>query len=445
MRDGLLRSKTFACLEIVRNTARLVLEENKPTDRVVASYFKMNKKYGSKDRKFLYEIVFSFFRWLGWTRFLIKDMDSNSKLALSRITDRTLIQIFLASSLLDKLREKEIILYWIDELKINNVSLKDFESAEILKEKALLFSKLLRSFGIHKEMSSALLVPNWAYSKISSDAENDKFIEYCQTRPPIWLRLQTKDPSSLIKELDLNNVLYHRHDLIKDAVCIRDSEASLYNYDSFKKGLFEIQDIASQVIGIVASPKQGERWWDCCAGAGGKTLQLSTIMENKGKVIASDIREYKLDDLKKRARRDGRFNIECRVWDGSSLRRKKSESFDGVLVDSPCSCSGTWRRNPDAKWHTELSEIEELSKIQIQILENSSSAVKNGGVLVYATCSFLEEENICVVKKFLSEHPDFKLEPFANPIDCTQTEGYLQIYPWHADCDAMFVARMKKT
>lgn len=439
------KSKSFSCLDMVRAIAGQALNENKPADRVIASYFKMNKKYGSKDRKFLYEVVFSFFRWLGWTRYLLKEMSIDSKLDLSAVSDINLLQVVLSSSLLDNLREREIILYWMEELNVNSSLLKDFEKVKSLTEKAPLFRGLLRFFGVHKEIKLSDLIPEWAYTKIPPEVQKDKFVEYCQTRPPIWLRVQAKDTSFLLKELAYNNVLYRFHDTVKNALCIINSNQSIYNFESFTKGFFEIQDIGSQVIGLVASPKPAQRWWDCCAGAGGKTLQLSTIMENKGKIVASDIREYKLDDLKKRARRDEKSNIECRAWDGESLRKKKTQSFDGVLVDSPCSCSGTWRRNPDAKWHTTIAEIEELSQIQSKIIKNASSAVKSGGVLIYATCSFFEEENTSVVENFLADHPDFKLDPFLNPLNGTQTTGILQVYSWDADCDAMFVARLVRS
>lgn len=429
---------------MVRSIACQVLIENKPADRIVASYFKMNKKFGSKDRKFLYEVVFSFFRWLGWTRYLLKENMPGLKLDFSAVHDKILIQLILSSALLDNIKEREIILYWMEELEVSPSFLRDFENAKSLKDKASLFRGILRFFGVHKEIHNSALIPEWAYDKFPADAPKDKFIEYCQIRPPIWLRVQVKDTTFLLKEFAENNIKYRFHDTVKNAICIINASQSIYNLESFTKGFFEIQDIGSQVIGLVASPKPGQRWWDCCAGAGGKTLQLSSIMDNKGKIVASDIREYKLDDLKKRARRDEKSNIECRVWDGDSLRKKKTQSFDGVLVDSPCSCSGTWRRNPDAKWHTEFSEIEELSKIQGNIIRNVASAVKSGGVLVYATCSFFEEENFGVVKAFLADNLDFKLDPFLNPLNGIQTEGFLQIYPWDADCDSMFVARLIK-
>jgi len=322
--------------------------------------------------------------------------------------------------------------------------MKEFESASTLKEKASAYNNFLKSISINKEINLSNLLPEWVYSKMPEDLDREDFIEYCQTRPPIWLRLQIKDSAPFLQELRDNNVKFAFHESIKNAVSILESQKSLYNYVTFQKGYFEIQDLASQIIGLASAPNPGERWWDCCAGGGGKTLQLAHLMQNKGRIIASDIREYKLEDLKKRARRDGFFNIECRPWDGSLLRKKKSESFDGVLIDAPCSCSGTWRRNPDAKWHIEPSEIEEINIIQRQVMENAVSAVKKGGVLIYATCSFFREENMDVVNDFLSKNPDFSIEPFINPLNGKQTPGYLQVYPWDSDCDAMFVARFRK-
>ncbi|HBM16166.1 MAG TPA: hypothetical protein DD381_07495 [Lentisphaeria bacterium] len=445
MSSNLFRAKTFSCLEMLKNTVKPVLAENKPADRIVASYFKSNKKYGSKDRKFLYEVVFSFFRWLGWSKAIINSKDLEPKELFSNLNDKQLLLMVLASSLLDSLPEKDIILYWIDEFGIDRSFVREFASATgTLKLKAAVFNRFLKVIAIDKNVNISNLVPDWLHSIIPEDIDREKFIEYCQIRPPIWLRLQAKDHSEFIQELKDNNVKYAFHDSIKNAVSIIESQKSLYNYETFKKGCFEIQDIASQIIGLTAAPKAGERWWDCCAGGGGKTLQLAQIMENKGRIISSDIREYKLEDLKKRARRDGFFNIECRPWDGSLLRKKKSESFDGVLVDAPCSCSGTWRRNPDAKWLLEPSEIEEINAIQKQLIRNVVSAVKKGGVLVYATCSFFHEENLSVINGFLAENPDFKLEPFTNPLNGKLTPGYLQVYPWDADCDAMFAARLRK-
>jgi 16S rRNA (cytosine967-C5)-methyltransferase len=199
------------------------------------------------------------------------------------------------------------------------------------------------------------------------------------------------------------------------------------------------------MIGMVCAPLPGERWWDCCAGGGGKTLQLASLLQRKGVVVATDIREYKLDDLKMRARRAGFPNIRRSPWDGKAPRKKKAGLYDGVLVDAPCSCSGVWRRNPDAKWNTDEAEIAEMSDLQLKILTAASAGVKPGGVLVYGTCSLFDPENRTVVSKFLESHPDFTLESFADPLSGKLCQGTLQIRPWDSDSDSMFAARMRRS
>ncbi|MEM4248460.1 MAG: RsmB/NOP family class I SAM-dependent RNA methyltransferase, partial [Candidatus Nanoarchaeia archaeon] len=178
---------------------------------------------------------------------------------------------------------------------------------------------------------------------------------------------------------------------------------------------------------------------------GGKSLQLSSMMKNKGTIVATDIREYKLDDLKKRARRAGISNIRTNYWNGNPPNPKKIHKFNGVLVDAPCSCSGTWRRNPDARWTTNKNEVSELADIQLKLLRNASIAVKESGTLVYATCSFFKKENEDVVEKFLSIcSSEFKLEPFINPFKNTLSDGMLRIYPWDSDCDCVFIAKFRR-
>ena len=195
MHSNLLRSKTHNCLEIIKAVVIPVLTENKPADRIVASFFKANKKYGSKDRKFLYEIVFSLFRWMGWTRYLADTSDNHPGEIFKNMPDRKIFLMVTVSSLLDQMPESEIIPYWMEEFKIEHLFLNEFKKARSLKEKAEVFSKLLLSLSISKEVSPDQLLPDWVYAKIPSDTDRDKFIEYCQIRPPIWLRVQTEDDS----------------------------------------------------------------------------------------------------------------------------------------------------------------------------------------------------------------------------------------------------------
>ena len=170
---------------------------------------------------------------------------------------------------------------------------------------------------------------------------------------------------------------------------------------------------------------------DACAGAGGKTLHLASLMENKGTIIAMDTEAWKLEELRKRAKRNGIHNIDTRVIEGKTIKRLK-ESADAVLLDVPCSGLGVLKRNPDAKWKLNLKFIEELKEIQYNILTKYSSMVKPGGKLVYATCSILPSENELQVNKFLKENPNFKLVREHNTDPITE------------ECDGFYMALLVK-
>jgi 16S rRNA (cytosine967-C5)-methyltransferase len=177
--------------------------------------------------------------------------------------------------------------------------------------------------------------------------------------------------------------------------------------------------------------------WDACAGGGGKTLHIASHLMGKGAVYASDVRGYKLDEVKMRARRANISNIRTLVWNGKSLPAfpkeiASREGFHRVLVDAPCSSSGTWRRNPDGKYRITPLEIEELSALQFSILSCASRAVKKDGLLIYATCSFFCDENEAVVGKFIESAPEFELVS-------SQINGS----PMH-DSDTTFTAVMKR-
>ena len=441
MYKNFAKSQAIACYDILKFVLNAVLKENRPADKAVAYYFKNNRKYGSRDRRIMYEVVFSVFRWYGWLKEIIDLHKQESQADFLGLSCKTLAKVALSAIVLDGTVERSLIDYWKTELKIPEELCRI--SQNTLNEAAA--SKLLKFFGLNKNLSYSNLIPEWTHEKIKQTLyDENELLKWYQTRPPIWIRVQTSDTEKLFNEFKDNEIQYFASETIKNAFCIKNAKVNLYFLESFKNGFFEIQDIASQVIGFVSGAKPGERWWDCCAGAGGKSLQLSTMMQNRGRILASDIREYKLDDLKKRARRNEKSNIECRIWDGKALRNKKAESFDGVLIDAPCSCSGTWRRNPDTRWRLTPSEIEELLTIQFSILENASSAVKKGGVLIYATCSIFDEENGSMIRNFLKNHPEFILESFVNPLDGIIANGTLQLYPSMADCDAMFVSRMRK-
>ncbi|MFO7610035.1 MAG: RsmB/NOP family class I SAM-dependent RNA methyltransferase, partial [Candidatus Krumholzibacteriia bacterium] len=181
-----------------------------------------------------------------------------------------------------------------------------------------------------------------------------------------------------------------------------------------RDGRVDVQDLASQRIGQAVDAQPGQVVWDCCAGAGGKSLQLAALLEGKGAVHATDLYENKLKDLRKRARRAGWANLRAGLWDGDRLPDFGPEvdrrgGFDRVLVDAPCSGSGTWRRHPDGRLRFAADQLPDLAAVQASLLETAAGAVRPGGLLVYATCSWFTAENEDVVAGFLAARPEFAL------------------------------------
>jgi 16S rRNA (cytosine967-C5)-methyltransferase len=260
------------------------------------------------------------------------------------------------------------------------------------------------------------------------------FLERLDTRPPLWIRInhpEKKDETlSSLRDGGFSVREY-------DGTYSADSGKSLYSAEPYKNGLVEIQDYASQKISAAADAHPGMYVWDACAGGGGKTLHIASLLDGRGAVYASDIREYKLEETKLRARRASFPNVRTLAWNGENIPAFPKEitargGFHRVLVDAPCSSSGTWRRNPDGKYRVGEKSIRELSNLQLSILSNASGAVKDGGLLVYATCSFLPSENEQVVQNFLSSRKGFSL--ISQEINGSPA----------ADSDTTFTAVMRK-
>jgi 16S rRNA (cytosine967-C5)-methyltransferase len=195
-----------------------------------------------------------------------------------------------------------------------------------------------------------------------------------------------------------------------DAVKLNE-RANVFTSEAFKEGLFEVQDASSQLVAPFLEVSPGQRVIDTCAGAGGKTLHLAALMENKGQLIALDIYAGKLKELKRRAKRNGAHNIETRLIDSTKVIKKLHNSADRVLIDAPCTGLGVLKRNPDAKWKLQPEFLDQIVQTQKEILRDYSKMVKKGGKMVYATCSILPQENKDQVTHFLAseEGAPFKL------------------------------------
>jgi 16S rRNA (cytosine967-C5)-methyltransferase len=218
---------------------------------------------------------------------------------------------------------------------------------------------------------------------------------------------------------------------------------------AFQSGLVEIQDEGSQLVALVVGAVPGMRVVDWCAGAGGKTLALAGTMENRGQIVACDVSAPRLEGAVRRLRRAGVHNVERHlVESGDKWLKRRAGTFDRVLVDAPCTGTGTWRRNPDARLRLKETDLSELVPKQAMILDTAQTLVRKGGRLVYATCSLLEEENEAQVTGFLLRHPEFAVVPLAQawplPQPVPNSGDFLSLTPARHHTDGFFTAVLER-
>lgn len=230
-----------------------------------------------------------------------------------------------------------------------------------------------------------------------------------------------------------------------------ESKVSLSQHAAFLEGFVEVQDEGSQLLGLLMEAKRSEMVVDFCAGAGGKSLLLGAVMASTGRVYAFDVSEKRLTNLGPRLKRSGLSNITPQKIDTENDARIKrlAGKIDRVLVDAPCTGLGTLRRNPDLKWRQTDQGVKELNVKQTAILKSASRLVKPGGRLVYATCSFLPDENEHIVTEFLTSHPDFKLVPASAVVarlklPIKDMGEYFRLSPQQHGTDGFFAAVMER-
>ncbi|MCG9963714.1 RsmB/NOP family class I SAM-dependent RNA methyltransferase [Shewanella cutis] len=424
------------------NTIKLLFDEilsaKQPADRVLANYFREHKKHGSKDRKVIRESLFSLFRWWGWF-----------KAAGDYQQAEHFFSMLSASALLEAHPWQDIAQAW-HELSQSTHDYQRLQSIPVnnLTDKLALVRQLFPQVVL--ELTD--LLPEWFWQVCPIDAKRrPNLIEAMSSRPPIWGRAQSINSQTAVSQLQALGIEASLSPFFEDAINLGSKSMNLNEITLYKEGKIEIQDLASQVIGQICAPEPWQHWWDACSGAGGKTLQLRSLMQTaatkqrtplQGSIVSSDIRANALEELSKRAQRAQFDGISIARW-RSDVLPVATNYFDGVLVDAPCSCTGTWRRNPDMRWLDTLDAVMDKATLQLDILSRSSKAVKAGGTLIYATCSLSPVENEEVVSAFLQQHPEFNLLPIRHPFTGEQTE-MLTVWPFEANTDGMFVARMQR-
>ena len=360
-----------------------IFNENRQADKVIEQVLKSNKKWGSRDRAFIAENTYEIVRWWRLLKFV-------SNIKCVKVEEEALFwHLFGSWRVLqgDKLPE------WNEFLKLN--------PKEILarKEEAKEIRKVRES------------IPDWidAIGEQELGENWDAELHAMNHQANVVLRTNTLKVNKLDLKKAFREIGIDTETLpnVADALVLP-KRANVFATEFFKKGMFEVQDAGSQLIASFLDVKAGMRVIDACAGAGGKTLHLATLMENKGRVIAMDVEEYKLQELQRRAKRNGIGNIETKLIEAKTIKRLK-ESADRLLLDVPCSGLGVLRRNPDAKWKLKKDFLEKIKQTQAEIITNYSKMLKHGGKMVYATCSILPSESEEQVQKFIAQNPEYQL------------------------------------
>ncbi len=280
------------------------------------------------------------------------------------------------------------------------------------------------------------LLPGWLHKECPS-AFDPAELATLHRRASLWLRLQTDEQRTVTDEFDQRGWAWKQSDILPEAIELQ-TEADATQTESFLAGAFEIQDLGSQLILATSPITRNPQWLDACAGAGGKTLQLARMLGSKGSVTAQDIRPKALKELTHRAARAGLKNI-------SITTTPDDQHYDGILIDAPCSGSGTWRRAPHLKAMTTPAIIARYTSLQSELLERYSQLLRPGGQLIYATCSMNQSENEDTIKEFITKHPEFTVTPPEVSHGYQTGDLGLSIMPARHNTDGFFVANLTRT
>lgn len=274
------------------------------------------------------------------------------------------------------------------------------------------------------QMGESLLGDKW-----------DKEIDTLNQQASVIIRVNTLKitKEALMKRLEEEGIETYAPKGYKDALVLAKRQ-NMFRSPAFKEGLFEVQDASSQKVAAALDVEPGMRVIDACAGAGGKSLHLAALMENKGRILSMDVEEWKLKNTKLRARRAGVSIIEPKVIEGNKTIKRLKESADRLLLDVPCSGLGVLKRNPDTKWKLSPESIDKVLGIQQEILQNYSSLLKPDGIMVYATCSILPTENQQQVETFLASEAGKNFELIEDQKVLAHESGF----------DGFYIAKLKK-
>ncbi|MBI2812679.1 MAG: RsmB/NOP family class I SAM-dependent RNA methyltransferase [Opitutae bacterium] len=413
--------------------------------RRIKEIFARHRALGSRDRKLYRELVYTYLRFLPWIDGLL---DADAALA-AKITAWLAPESKPTSSyraahcgdwpaVPDSLAAKSAFLisrFFCPAAAGTNTGLA------------------AASNGAAFSFSPAALLPEWFRSHCPAVFASPH-LDALNSRANVWVRIQCNDRNLVLDEFRARNWAFTIPADFPDAVCLPPN-AEVATSDAYRRGFVEIQDLGSQMLLAHAPLPLTGRWLDACAGAGGKTLQLARLLGSSGHVDAADIRPEILEELRDRAQRARLDNVRITNIHPMSAAQSPTGNvrntnigaavYDGVLVDAPCSGSGTWRRQPHLKWYVQPETIAAFAKTQLEILTVNAPRVKPGGLLIYATCSLSHHENHDVVAAFLAAHSHFKAEPPAKNHGGTFDGLGTTLLPGTHNTDGFYVALLRKS
>ena len=384
----------------VHTALEAIFEQGQYADKVIERTLKSNPKWGAKDRSFIAETTYEMVRWWRLVNFLSPSKDYWDLFGT----------------------------YWL--MQGNELPPWD-EFARLQPEKIKSKYDSITDPGLLES------IPEWLQTLGSQELGEkwDAEIHALNEEAEVVLRVNTlKTTRERLKNLlEADGIRSYLVKGYPDALVLEERQ-NVFRHPSFKEGLFEVQDASSQLVAAALQVEPGMRVIDACAGAGGKSLHLAALMGNKGKVISMDVEEWKLQQAKLRARRNGVSIFEPKVIEGSKTIKRLKESADRLLLDVPCSGLGVLRRNPDTKWKLSPESIQKVQETQQEILQSYPSMLKKGGQLVYATCSVRPSENEEQIKKFLASEAGKDFELLEDRKVLAQESGF----------DGFYIARLLK-
>jgi 16S rRNA (cytosine967-C5)-methyltransferase len=482
----------------------LIWKSPEASDKLASNYFRGKKYIGSHDRRFISETVFASLRMkdlaeycvsnaLELSKIKVFNFDNNDKDTKSIINTLTIISSIIISDFYPDIAKPfypiELLSFSLDVSELSNkiseiltglLNITEIESNSLitnfkvifrtLDEKAKEIEKLntLMNEDDLQILSKRYSYPSWLILKLlDTQFHSRSLCDVCRIAEsflysaPVTLRVSSINykREDILNRLNSTNIECDSGELSPQAIILK-KRTMLQDNDLFKNGIIELQDEGSQLISYSLAPEENWTILDACAGAGGKTLHLATLQKDNGLIIAADIDFIRIRELNKRARKPGFKSIRTFLWKkGTEIKEQNPDfqrylrnGFDAVLVDAPCSGTGTARRMPMQKWRLNPKLLERHTRKQLQLLESYSKFVKPGGIIVYATCSILPDENDIIVEKFLENNTEFEPDSLLKVYEKNQikiknlkmNEFKLTLLPSEYNCDGFFMARMNK-